>query len=62
VAGEAGLLVEPRHEKDNSDGILEVLTNDALRQDLITKGFQQAQHFSWEKTARATLQVLEEIV
>jgi glycosyltransferase involved in cell wall biosynthesis len=62
VAGEAGLLVEPRHVKDISDGILEVLTNDALRQDLITKGFQQAQHFSWEKTARATLQVLEEIV
>ena len=32
-----------------------------LREDLIKKGYEQVKKFSWEKTAKETLNVLEEV-
>jgi hypothetical protein len=37
-----------------------VLTDQYLRDMLITKGLSKAKEFSWETTARRTLQVLNE--
>jgi glycosyltransferase involved in cell wall biosynthesis len=38
-----------------------VLSDKELRQTLITKGKQRASEFTWEKTAKETLAVLEEV-
>ena len=55
VAGHAALLVDPLDERDIADGLVRILTDDGLRSDLRAKGPTQAASFSWEATARATL-------
>jgi glycosyltransferase involved in cell wall biosynthesis len=60
VAGEAALLVPPGDEAALSDGLLRLLTDPDLRQDLSEKGLQQARRFSWEATAVQILALLEE--
>ncbi len=63
VAGEAALYV-----RDNSDTvsiantIYQGLTDQKLREELIDKGFKQAQKFSWQKCAEQTLDILLEHV
>lgn len=59
VAGDAALLLEP--DDDLAEAIKKVITDEKLRKSMIKKGFQQARKFSWEKTARQTLKVLEEV-
>jgi len=39
-----------------------VLGNQALREEMVEKGMTQAGRFSWERTARETLQVYESVV
>jgi glycosyltransferase involved in cell wall biosynthesis len=59
VAGDAALLV-----KDGESlvpALQKVLGDKELRQTLITKGKQRASEFTWEKTAKETLAVLEEV-
>ena len=41
--------------------ISSVLRDDALRQALINKGQARAKQFTWEKTAKETLAILEEV-
>lgn len=57
VAGTAGLLLDP----DDTDGWVEaihrVLSDHDLRCTMIDKGYTQAQSFTWQKTAEATLAV-----
>jgi glycosyltransferase involved in cell wall biosynthesis len=59
AAGEAAVYVDPLDEKDLFEGISSILSNEALRKQLIEKGFENAKRFSWEKTARETLDALE---
>lgn len=61
VVGDAGVYVDPYSPQDIADGILKVLTDDSLRQSLIKKGFEQIKKFSWEKSAKETLKVFEEV-
>jgi glycosyltransferase involved in cell wall biosynthesis len=57
VAGTAGLLLEP----DDTDGwvaaVQRVLGDSELRYEMIEKGYRQAQGFTWQKTAEATLAI-----
>ncbi len=39
----------------------EVLTDSKLRDDMVRKGLEQAKRFSWEKTARETLEVYSKV-
>ncbi|UCC53935.1 MAG: glycosyltransferase family 4 protein, partial [Anaerolineaceae bacterium] len=57
VVGDAGLLIDPEDDDSMAGAILNVLTDSRLREDMIKKGYRQAQSFSWEKTAKETLQV-----
>ncbi len=61
VLGDAGILADPYDVKDIAKAIKKVLNNDALREELINKGYQQAKKFSWKKCAKETLQVYREI-
>lgn len=58
VAGNAAVLVDPRNIDDIAAGIQKAI---ATRSDLVKKGKIRAKQFSWEKAARATLKVYEEV-
>jgi len=58
VVGEAGILVDPYNIGDITEGIKKAIKN---KDKLIEKGYKQASKFSWEKTARKVLAVLEEV-
>jgi glycosyltransferase involved in cell wall biosynthesis len=62
VAGEAAIYIDPYSETDLKGAIEEVLGNEDLRNELIQKGFKQAQKFSWKKTAQEVLQVYQQMV
>jgi glycosyltransferase involved in cell wall biosynthesis len=61
VVGDAGLLVDPQNTDAIADAILRLLTQDGLRKELIARGLVRAAAFSWERTARQVLAVIEEI-
>jgi glycosyltransferase involved in cell wall biosynthesis len=61
IAGRAGLLVDPLDVREIAKGLGEMVTNNDLRKDLISKGFVQVKKFSWEKAARETLKVYEQV-
>jgi glycosyltransferase involved in cell wall biosynthesis len=50
VAGGAALLVDPTDTDSIAQGILRVVTDDALRADLSARGLARARDFSWERS------------
>lgn len=58
VAGDAALLVDPESVTEISRAIRKLLRNERLRKKLISNGFKQASKFSWEETAKETLEEL----
>ncbi|MCK4352412.1 glycosyltransferase family 4 protein [candidate division WOR-3 bacterium] len=61
VVGDAAVLVNPYNIKEIADAIENVLTNKKLREKLISKGLERVKLFSWEKCAKETLKVYEEV-
>jgi glycosyltransferase involved in cell wall biosynthesis len=57
VAGDAAVLVDPRDPEALAGGLLRVLDDAALRDDLGRRGLARAQRFTWEEAARKTLEV-----
>jgi glycosyltransferase involved in cell wall biosynthesis len=57
VAGGAAVLVDPYDASSIADGIIKILSGPKA---LIEKGFSRVREFSWEKTAKMTLEVYEE--
>jgi len=62
VAGEAALLVDAGDVPGIASAMRRVLEDDALRQAMVDKGFEQARRFSWEACARTTLGVYKDLV
>jgi len=60
LAGDAGLLVDPQDVDALAGAMRRVLVDDALRQQMRARGFEQARRFTWEETARRTLEVYED--
>ena len=60
IAGDAALLVDPENVDEIAAAMLRLSQDEALRQELIAKGYENVKRFSWEKAARETLAVLEE--
>lgn len=61
VVGDAGVLVEPSSTESIAEGILKVLMDKNLQMEMSKKGMEQARKFTWEETARKTLEVLESL-
>lgn len=55
VAGDAALLVSPDDVEAIAHSLRRITDEPSLRDDLIKKGFVQNSKFSWEQTARETL-------
>ncbi len=61
AGGDAALYVDPENVTDIAEKIQKLVSDEKLRNELIEKGYKQVKKFSWEKTAKATLKVLEEV-
>jgi glycosyltransferase involved in cell wall biosynthesis len=61
VAGDAALLVDPDDTAALTTALARLLTDAELRDDLRAKGTARAATFSWERTARETLALLDAI-
>ena len=59
VVGDAGILVPAGDTEGLAEGILAVLNDDALRRQLIEAGLARARAFTWERTARMTIDVYQ---
>ena len=62
VVGDAGLIIDPEGEDSIAGAIERLWESDTLRSELREKGLRRAKDFSWEKTARETLKVYEELM
>jgi len=55
VVGDAAIKINPKKEKELTERIIELLKDENLRSELKKKGFEQAQKFSWEKSAKEVI-------
>ncbi len=62
VAGDAALLFDPRDTDAMGQAILRLLDDDRLAEELRQKGLAQAARFSYEDTAKRTLEVYHQCV
>ena len=56
VAGDAAVMIDAEDEIAIADAILKLIGDRAFRQELITKGYDQALKFSWRRTAERTVE------
>ncbi len=61
VVGEAGIMFNPYDTDSLVEAMRKVLTNSELRNDMVRKGLEQAEKFSWERTARETQEVYNKV-
>jgi glycosyltransferase involved in cell wall biosynthesis len=61
VGGDACLYFDPKSTDEIAQKIDQVISDEKLRQEMIEKGYNQVKKFSWEKTAKETLNVLEKL-
>jgi glycosyltransferase involved in cell wall biosynthesis len=62
VVEDAGLLVNPLDLKEIVNAMSEISSNAEIRNQYIQKGIKQAEKFSWEKTAKKTLEAYKNII
>jgi glycosyltransferase involved in cell wall biosynthesis len=62
VAGDAALLIDPNDSTSLAEAILQVISDSQLRNELIQKGKNRAKLYSWEKTAKATLEAYKALM
>jgi glycosyltransferase involved in cell wall biosynthesis len=62
VSAGAALLANPHDPSDFAEKMLRGLTDKGLRDELRQKSLQRAKFFNWERTARLTLEGLEDAV
>jgi len=60
VGGDAAIYFDPTNVEEMAERMVLVLTNKVMMERLRTKGWARVKQFSWEKAARATLDVIQE--
>ncbi len=60
VVADAGILIDPYDVEAMAEAVTRLLEDGSLRETMITKGFDRARTFTWEKAALATLRVYRE--
>lgn len=61
VVGGAALLFDPRNVEEIADSMEKIISDKPLRDNLSEQGIRRVKNFSWEKCARETLEVIENI-
>ena len=62
VVGGAGLLVDPYNIDEIIEAILKISRDESLRSNLRQNGLERSQHFSWDKTALQTINILNSCI
>jgi len=62
VCGDAAYYVNPYDVNDIARGMETVLKDENLQRELIQKGLERVKLFSWEKSAKKLLRIIEEVV
>lgn len=61
VLGDAGILIDPTNSTALANAMAQLLTDPALRAQCIDRGHSQVQKFTWESTARQTLDLYNQL-
>jgi len=61
IIGDAGLVVDPDNIEALSESIYRMLNSRELRDHYVQKGYERVRMFTWERAARETLKVFEEV-
>lgn len=61
VLGDAAYFVDARKSQELSQGILKVLKENKLKDQLVEKGYKQIEGYSWEKMAKETLDIYQKL-
>lgn len=62
VVGNAAITVDPYNIKELSEKINKILSNKDLQNKMIQRGIERAKQFTWDKTARETIKVYEDVL
>ncbi len=62
VAGDAAILIDPSKSDELAHAIETVVHDTEIRNNLVKRGFKQAAGFTWDNTARKTLEVFKKTV
>jgi len=58
IAGNAAYTIDPFDYSDICNGMISIVSNVTLRQDLILKGIERSKFFDWKKTAESVEKIL----
>ncbi len=61
VGGEAALYADPNDPAGLAEQVTKACEDESLRQKMIERGLARAREFTWERTARDTLRVYDEV-
>lgn len=61
VVGDGGVLVDPQEPAAWAEAMVSLLTSPQRREELSAKAVEQAQKFSWQRTARETLEAYQQV-
>ena len=59
IAGDSALLINPDNYQEIGEAVLKIINSESLRQELVKKGLDRAKEFTWQKTAREFLRLLQ---
>ncbi len=62
ILGEAALYFTPESNDDMYKKVVQLITNENLRQTLVTKGYEQVKKYSWDRCAKDTLNVYKSVL
>lgn len=62
AAGDAAVLIAPQNVEQLAGAMQELLTDQALRQQCIAKGYEQCKKFTWEKSADRLIKMYEQMM
>ncbi len=61
LTGDAAVLVDPGDPEAIAEAVHRVLADERLRQQMVRKSLKQGNQFTWERTARETLAILQSL-
>jgi glycosyltransferase involved in cell wall biosynthesis len=61
IASDAALYADPNDPDKIAEQVLEVLSNDALRQEMVRLGRERVKDFSWDRAGRMTIDIFHKI-
>ncbi len=61
VSGGAAYIVDPYKPEEITNAIITLLNNKELREELVKKGFERSQKFSWKNMAKEVLELYKSV-